>query len=538
MAKSAESDVIVRAYDLGGFGDIAGATRLASFLNIIGLDTKIKATSSSALEKLKLLRPDVTFGNGEIKDNNALQVDIAGHYRDRRNGPNYDVPHHYTEDMDNLNDRRLEVPLYLKSGLMEQAQGIPKSFNLGPHAPMFYRPFREWDLPQSGKRDAVGEIIEALSNNGTLAKLGKKGIIEYVNLLDSHNRIGFAHLSPEIQSQDPRVILEHPYFHAIHTAHVNNNGQRFAVGMFVGKDLETKLCETALLNYWNAVDSNGRVISSNPDLPTLLFLGPQPQVTTTSLFLSSDIPTLVTGDLSLSDALYGLIAMKGPAFFYEAPSWKTPTLLELMKILNKRNPALPIIQFVGGNFNNNHIKIIAPQEIIDQGFSEVVNIFGNKNNARDYAELMRQAIRDEIQRRFGDVQVVGEQKNGLYIRPGAPYLLQDATAMIVETLRENPDALAETEKARKMLKDGVPVSINVQTGVLESQPIKPSYPLYDNNDCFNFLKKYGDSPLEMIIGHIKEYNYNPSIIKKSYLIDKVNGYSYLPVIKESINFNI
>jgi hypothetical protein len=65
MAKK-DTEVIVRAYDLGGFGDVAGAMRMASYLSRQGFRTKIKSFSPSALSKLQILNPDVTFGNGDI----------------------------------------------------------------------------------------------------------------------------------------------------------------------------------------------------------------------------------------------------------------------------------------------------------------------------------------------------------------------------------------------------------------------------------------------------------------------------------------
>jgi|SRR3989344_803656 len=148
MAKHSPN-VIVRAYDLGGFGDIAGAMRVASYFNRSGLEVQIKGTSPSALQKLGVLKPDVHYGNGDIDHPEAIQVDIAGHYHDNRNSPNKDVPHHFTEDMDNPGNRRKVVPIYLKSGMQKQFLSgqvgtMPVNLNMMAHAPLFYRPFREW----------------------------------------------------------------------------------------------------------------------------------------------------------------------------------------------------------------------------------------------------------------------------------------------------------------------------------------------------------------------------------------------------------
>src|SRR3972149_4057242 len=107
----AAPSAIVRAYDLGGFGDIAGAIRIASFLQKTGIDTNIKAKSKSAFQKLEVLKPDCEFTmNGDSHLGRTIQIDVAGHYRDERNQYNKDVPHHFTEDMDNPSSRRRVVP--------------------------------------------------------------------------------------------------------------------------------------------------------------------------------------------------------------------------------------------------------------------------------------------------------------------------------------------------------------------------------------------------------------------------------------------
>ena len=113
-----EPEVEVRAYDRGGFGDIAGAMRVASHLNRGGLPTFIKPTSQSAFQKLKILESDspVRFiSDGRIK------VDVAGHYNDAKG---VSIPHQYSEDMDHEANRRNIVPLYIKSGIV--AKGTAK----------------------------------------------------------------------------------------------------------------------------------------------------------------------------------------------------------------------------------------------------------------------------------------------------------------------------------------------------------------------------------------------------------------------------
>ena len=135
---------IVRAYDLVGFGDIAGAMRVASHLLRTGTAVEIRAKSDSALQKLRLLNPDVSYGLNDLKGINgidgAIYLDIAGHYGDDRNPKNSDVPHHFTEDMDNPRNRRKVVPSYMKTGLTRESPKAPLQFNGNNFNPMFYRP--------------------------------------------------------------------------------------------------------------------------------------------------------------------------------------------------------------------------------------------------------------------------------------------------------------------------------------------------------------------------------------------------------------
>ena len=525
MVQTIHPEVVVRAYDLGGFGDIAGAMRVASHFQRTGTKTLIKGTSHSAVEKLEILSPDVNFKESQVgSDNHVIKVDIAGHYKDGRNNGNSDVPHHFTEDMDNPSDRRKEVPIYLKSGLHshQHPSQIPFYTHINGHTPMFYRPFREWDLPKPGQRDARRQILEALETKKRFA-LFKKPTSNLQKLLEGQNKIGFAHISPQMQAWPPEKIFEHPYFHAIYTAHISKDSDKFTIGLFLNGELEKRLTSVAESKYWNVVGRDGQSTKFNRDLPTLLFLGSQPQTTVTGLFLSSDIPNLVTGDLSLSDALYGLIAMDGPAFFYETPTWKIPTLTELGSILMKTDPHLAGEFMVGSNsckiLKINQKNSQTGKEIANTFFERVVNVFSDKKYASRYTEGMRTAIRREIQRRFGNVQVESNMKRDFYIVLGAPYLIQDATVQVVDTLRANPEALAETEKVRRMLKDGVPVSVNVHTGVLEPE-VTPS---------FNF--KYGElSDLLSINPYLYGYNKDSkSLIKPDYEgIDYFFNFKYAP----------
>ncbi len=169
----------VRVYDLGGFGDIAGAMRVASHLHRVGHSVELSPKSASAHQKLKILQPDVDYSDTPVESKESIEVDIAGYYRDSRSPQDLaTAPHHFTEDMDNSENRRYEVPIYLKTGFVPRLEGrVPGN---GRHpAPLFYRPYREWDLPKPAERDVRRAIVDAMFPKKELA--GWDGITRLLN---------------------------------------------------------------------------------------------------------------------------------------------------------------------------------------------------------------------------------------------------------------------------------------------------------------------------------------------------------------------
>ncbi len=155
--------ITIRAWDLGGFGDIAGAMRVASHLSSGGLEVIIRATGPGALNKLNILQPDVDVAANQVPDENRyLHVDVAGHYFDNRTDMDMGkVPHIFIEDMDNPQNREGIVPVYVKSGLVAKGRQVSEEMCGSVQNPMFYRPFREWDLPKPGERNVKALIMEA-----------------------------------------------------------------------------------------------------------------------------------------------------------------------------------------------------------------------------------------------------------------------------------------------------------------------------------------------------------------------------------------
>ncbi len=449
MAKKTP-EVNIRAYDLGGFGDIAGAMRVASFLQKRGLQTQMTYCQKSAYNKLRILNPDTTIkANNTANLGRAIQIDIAGHYRDPRVGRDNSVPHTFTEDMDNSQDRKKETPLYLKSGLKPRKNTLPLEIRATEHVPMFYRPFREWELPKPEQRDARAQIMETYTAQQTPIRKLKNGAIR---ALKNTDKIGFAHVNP---GMDIANLFSHPYFSTVKQAH-RYSPTNFGIGVFFNAKLEEKIATIGKRRNWNIIRSNGTTENYDQEQPSVFCLGPQTQTKTTGLFLSANMPNLVTGDLSLSDAMYGLIAMQGPAFFYETAPWKTSTLTELSSMIKRSSKKMGQVFedmfLIGSNSKKFYSLGENLKELYRESIENVTKTFIFDSVNKQYREVMQEAIRKEIRKRFGNVQVQAQGiSKGFYIQPGAQYLLQDATESIIDTLREDQTFFAKVEKTRERM---------------------------------------------------------------------------------------
>jgi len=518
------ADVEVRAYDLGGFGDIAGALRVASHLQRTGVSVTINPKSESAGQKLTILHPDVPKGKGKPQ---CIKVDVAGHYRDDRNAPNKEVPHHYTEDMDNPVDRRDTVPLYLKTGLMPLGRQISGEFGGYWNNPMFYRPFREWDLPKPRDRNVKDLILQSMLDGKSpfsasfMGRVFRQRKSALERLLGSSENISFAHFQPGL---NPDYFFGHPYMRLMELA-AGHWKKSFVTGVFFNQSLEQKVAEEARVRGYSYFRRKDQFIGDK-DKPTLLFLGPQPQVRTTSLFLSATMPNLVTGDLSLSDALYGVFAMNGPGFFYDCPEWKIPTLHALMQILHQSDEATCQIMVLGS------LNIEVPEEKRKdflEDLSLVAHVLAEREYSESYRGWLKLAVEHEVTRRFGHNTLLPYSLplDGFYVPPGAPYLFQDATRAVVAALLERPELFSEIENRRRRLMGDVPVIV-VSPGVLADK-IPES-----NGDLQEYLSGFKDLSYHFgKKGKIDLYNYpEESIIIES----PYKGISYSPTSKKGITY--
>ena len=217
-------DVVVRAYDLGGYGDIAGALRVTEYLARQGLKIGILPASKSAKEKLLSLEPNCEWIVKKSGQNGALLVDVAGHYLDDRAPGELPAPHFFIEDMDNEVDRKDEVPIYVKTGFVEKP--VPKQLSdLGiKNHPLFYRPYKESEIPERKNIDVVELVIKQIEARTQLCGGERRThIAEVCRILKDAEKIGFAHLQPNVGA---RNIVESAYVACLVIA-AQNTGKKY-----------------------------------------------------------------------------------------------------------------------------------------------------------------------------------------------------------------------------------------------------------------------------------------------------------------------
>ena len=528
-------DVEVRAYDLGGYGDIAGAIRLASHLQRTGLTTVLYATSESALSKARTLQPDVPIEQTPSKA--RIFLDVAGHYKDSRNRDETEVPHLYVEDMDNPQSRREAVPLYLKTGLQPVGEQIKAKYGGFSQNPLFYRPFREWDLPQPDQRDVRKLLLEAFSSSPSrsspathskaeataISQIDARSALE--NALDRVERFAFAHFRPHLRGED---FFNSSYLRLV-TEMAKEYDTRFALGFFFGNPLENEIAEKAqAMGYGVVRKSQNTFQAGDSKMPVLIFLGPQPQLRTTSLFLSANMPTIVTGDLSLSDALYGVLAQEGPAFFYDCPTWKRPTFEELNLIMSQLS--LPQCAFFNA-MSNKEKAFPLPS---DQDLKPNLELLDRELHHSEYRDTMQQALRKEIVHRFGrkwkwngTLSENGRSADGFSIPAGVPFFLQDAAEAVVRRLHDDPKAHAEIEKSRKRIALERNKTL-ITEGELDSVIPSSFIPLSSIIPKEYLLSKSHNIPESILAGYLQQSFF---AVNKDHYLQNMLSSLYLPLIK-------
>ncbi|MBI2574359.1 hypothetical protein HYV82_00560 [Candidatus Woesearchaeota archaeon] len=431
-------EAVVRAYCMGGWGDVAAALRIASHLQHSGLQTLIWAPSEEPRRILSLMAPDVVVV-AHTDRNNGTHIDVSCPYTDDPNLTSLGPPHVFSEELDwGGKPRNRIAPVYLRTGLqtIAQADGIGDF----PQSPMFYRPYREWELPEPEKRAARDLLINSMHTSQSRLS-GLEGI------LGRTDRIAFARFNPYASAEH---VMNSRYMQAVRMAagHYDTN---FAVGILCGNELEQHIIAHPLGRSFSIVRSDGEVIGYAPRKPAIIFPGPQPQLTATSMFLSADMPNLVTGHASLSDGIYGLIAMEGQGFFYDCAHWEIITFRETIRILQNHDDAAASSFTTGSTTWEDTVARNGAENTRNEFIGNVAAILAAKHSSSSYAGKMRDAFAAEIQRRYGfSIGRTDKGDNGLYVQR-APFLIQDAVETIIRTLLADHTILKALEEERRAI---------------------------------------------------------------------------------------
>lgn len=421
-------DVCINVYDAGGFGDVAAALRIASHMQRNGIKVYLKPMYK-ADKKLRILNADVPINIPKVKA--KLFVDASGYGGDSERGEM--IPDLFIQVMDTGSDEIPAAPAFLRTGLKRVYSGL-----LGKEmeSPMFYRPFREYELPKTSERQAKFLILNAISNKNL--GLDKKTLKRSLINLD---RIGFAHFNPTLTVSG---FFNSGYVLALEEA--ARRGSSIGLGVFFSGYKGSVIMQYAGKKGYTIISNDGKIYYGKKQKPTLIFLGPQTQLMTASLFLSSTMPNLVTGDLSLSDAIYFLCFIGGGGFYYDAPKWKRQTFDEMLRIFGKFQNNLKCQFQIGSSYINPKIA----GQYADE-FSQVVKSLANPSEGSIFRASMRNAFMQEISLRFGNGFFVNELNDGLYVPSGAPFLVQDAAERVVRNIVGNPNLYLRIKKAREIM---------------------------------------------------------------------------------------
>lgn len=469
--------IIVRAYDLGGYGDIAGALRVTDYLASQGKNAHILPMSDDASDKIDILEPDQQrkLPTNSQPLQNAIIIDVAGHYKDSRISNTLPAPHLFMEDMDNPQDRTSLAPLYIKTGL--QNHDISEAVKAcGIHSnPLFYRPYKEQEIPAS--LDPAELIIKQILRR-QIQKTGNTEPTDLTKLIfnTTHKipNIGFAHCRPEYELLID--IASTPYIHAIEES-AKHSSEQYAVGLFIQSDTQCLITNT-IRERFNIISANF-IYLKDTSHPTLYLLGPTPQLQTSQMFLSATIPTLVTGDLTLSDALYFLLAKDGPGFFYDCPDWKIPTMQELERILEDHDRKT---KYIFRNFQY-----------------QEPSFFSDKTQIDNYRQNLKEALRKEITKRFGPIP---EYTNG--IPPRTPFLFQDTAGLVIDKLLTDDAFFEKVENKRQKITPTPQPKLCAENKTPSAPKNKPE------------LIKYGDLEIERYLpkasnGYVTGMSYDKSL---------------------------
>ena len=398
--------VAVRAYKVGGYGDTSAAIKIAEALESEGRDVKLVSHMPYVDRALHMLGTSVKIIHAAQHDErnrseadailiDAIKSRVPGEFDDPFGFP---IAHIYVSEFDG--------PVGVAAHSLR-----PGLFDGSSHQFMFYRP-RPYPVV------SLEEAMSAAFSN-----------VHDTSLFGQIEKFGIAYTS---SGHKPGEIIHSNYFLGVKEASKKCDG---IVGLVIPKSgmVALEYREAALWENWNVVTAHDKRPELEPNKPTLFITGPIPQQKLSQLHARANIPSLVTGDQTLSDAIYFALT-GGHGFFYDAPQWKSTTLTGMELWTTEVKSAAKI--FWRGSFRHDDIFNGSPHE-------DVTSVLVNPEAAREFAEGMRVSIEEEIKR----------QHNLTEINPvkHSPFIVQDRVLNLVDRLASDSAFREKTEQERRNL---------------------------------------------------------------------------------------
>ncbi|MBI3052025.1 hypothetical protein HYY74_06250 [Candidatus Woesearchaeota archaeon] len=404
--------IVIRAYDFRGYGDVGAAIRIGQHLKDEGYSVLLSANQSSVIPKARFLGSSLPMVDGPAE---GLQVDVIGTILTADSDYLRSPPHMFISEMAvGWNPKSLKVPVAIMPKLIGDSS-----------QPMFYRPQEENLLPRYRQVDVNELLLWQMGKEHDVAGLEK--------LLSDSERVGFGYF-PFTEYSEASDFFKHPYVKALEMAACKS---RLTLCLFSNPDMERRLTNRAI-GFYGVVSSSGKFTKGKPGTPSLVFIGGVPQLIAGALFMKANMPNLVTGDLSLSDSLYFLLAHEGPGFFYDSAIHKYGNELDLVQLFSSDEAVRTA--FIGGSgITTHHYR----QYLTTcQTNEEVLNAAAAAFTDDAYPRRLSAALKSEIARRYklADVEVA--------LAGGSPVFIQDAVEKAVRELLEDPLKLQEVESMR------------------------------------------------------------------------------------------
>ena len=317
-------EIVVGISDLGGFGDVVAAAKIGDGLTMQGHDVAYKFYWNSAKQKAEMLFPGRDFPSERERDEyeygKPLKIDAIG-------GSGAGLEADIFVDQVDHDSCQSGTPILLVPGFNEKyayvstpivsMEGESEIAEFKSLSPTFYKPFGLDRLPNPGEeniRDVITENVRSMGGGEAKRALGecqRIGVCYAYNSDSAMNFVDWLYKSTEFSSEKLGVVV--------------------LAKTEIKREVEDGLNRG--YHKFTTIGSDGEVHVEKSSNLLVAVIATQPQELTTRLFWSAEMPNLVTGGQSLSDAVYGLVFGKGQGFFYEANTWKFDSFKGIARII-------------------------------------------------------------------------------------------------------------------------------------------------------------------------------------------------------------